>query len=471
MSSATASAALSGRDYFRQQARVHLIGIGGAGMEGLCRILLELGCAVSGSDREDSSVLESLKREAVAARVGHSAATVHGADLVIHSAAIPPDNVERVEARRLGLRCMGRAQAVGCLMRGTTAVAVAGTHGKTTSASMLASVLTIAGVDPSVLVGGAVGGRIQARLGSGRCFVSEADEFDRSFLHIKPEVAVVNNIEPEHLDTYGNSVELRAAFGQFLESTTPGGHAVVNGDDPEIDGMVSAPGFRTRTLRFGRSAHNDYRADEIELRERGSTFQLYRRQESLGTIELRIPGLHNVLNATGVAAAALSLDTSFEAVHDGLREFPGVDRRLQMKGEVDGVLVIDDYAHHPTEVRAALAAVARFGRRVISVFQPHLYSRTRDFCDEFAAALGASDVVLLAAVYGSRETPVAGVDSHVIAAAMVERGCADVEFIPDREELLTRVSKVSRPGDLVLTMGAGDIGSLADDLIARGGTT
>ena len=464
-------AAVDGRDFFRQFARVHLIGIGGAGMEGLGRILLELGCAVSGSDREDSPVLEGLRQGGVAAQLGHAAANVHGADLVVFSAAIPADNVERAAARQLGIQSLVLAHAVSRLLRGAATVAVAGTHGKTTSASMLATVLSAAGADPSVLVGGAVGGRVQARLGTGGVFVHEADEFDRRFLHLEPEIALVNNIEPEHLDTYGDLDGLRLGFGQFLANTRAEGYAIVNGDDPEVERLVAAPGYETPTLRFGTGAHSDYRAAEIELRERGSTFVLCHHGDALGTIELGVPGSHNVLNATGVAAAALCLNTPFAAVCRGLGEFAGVDRRLQIKGEVDGVLVIDDYSHHPTEVRAALAAVRRHGRRVVAVFQPHLYSRTRDFHREFAAALSASDTVLLAAVYGSRETPDAGVDSHVIAAAMVEGGCTDVEFIPEREELLARVSQVSRPGDLVLTMGAGDIGSLADDLIARGGTT
>jgi len=446
-----------------------MVGIGGAGMEGLARILLQLGCTVSGSDRDESAVLEGLRREGVVARCGHSAANVQGTDLVIYSAAIPEQNDERVEAGRLGVECMGRAQAVGCLLQGFAAIAIAGTHGKTTSASMLAAVLSEGGSNPSVLIGGAIAGRVQARLGSGKFFVTEADEFDRSFLHIKPEVALVNNVEPEHLDTYGDVDQLHAAFGQFIAST--GRHVVVNGDDPGVERIVASSTSKVKALHFGRREHNDYWADAIELHASGSTFVLRRELVVLGTLVLNVPGLHNVMNATGVAATADSMDTPFEAIHRGLRRFNGVDRRLQTKGEVGGVLVMDDYAHHPTEVRAALESVANLGRRVVAVFQPHLYSRTRDFHPEFAEALRASDVVLLAPVYGSRETLADGLDSQVIAESMRASGFDAVEFVAERADLLSRMSQVSRSGDLVLTMGAGDIGSLADDFIAMGDST
>ncbi len=435
-------------------------------MEGLARILLQLGCTVSGSDRDDSVVLEALRKEGVVARCGHSAANVHGTDLVIYSAAIPEKNDERVEAGRLGVECMGRAQAVGCLLRGFAAIAIAGTHGKTTSASMLAAVLTEGGSNPSMLIGGAIAGRIQARLGSGRFFVTEADEFDRSFLHIKPEVALVNNVEPEHLDTYADVDSLDAAFGQFIANTAR--HVVVNGDDPGVERIVASSASEVKALRFGCREHNDYWADAIDLHASGSTFVLRRERESLGTLVLSVPGLHNVLNATGVAATADSLDTPFEAIRRGLSQFNGVDRRLQIKGEVGGVLVMDDYAHHPTEVRAALESVAALGRRIVAVFQPHLYSRTRDFHEAFADALRASDVVLLAPVYGSRETLADGLDSHVIEESMRAGGFDAVEFVAERADLLSRMSQVSRSGDLVLTMGAGDIGSLADDFMAMG---
>ncbi len=464
--SAFARSAQAGVEFFSRHGRVHMVGIGGAGMEGLARILLQLGCAVSGSDRDDSAVLEGLRKEGVVARCGHSAANVQGADLVIYSAAIPQENDERIEAGRLGVECISRAQAVGCLLQGFATIAVAGTHGKTTSASMLAAVLTEGGSDPSVLIGGAIAGRIQAHLGSGRFFVSEADEFDRSFLHIKPEVALVNNVEPEHLDTYADVDSLHAAFGQFLASTDR--HVVVNGDDPGVGHVVKSSASKVKALHFGRRDHNDYWADAIDLRTSGSRFVLRREREALGTLTLNVPGLHNVMNATGVAATADSLDTPFEAIRRGLSRFNGVDRRLQTKGEVGGVLVMDDYAHHPTEVRAALESVANLGRRVIAVFQPHLYSRTRDFHEAFADALRASHVVLLAPVYGSRETLADGLDSSVIEESLRARGFDAVEFVSERDELLLRISQISRSGDLVLTMGAGDIGSIADDFMAMG---
>lgn len=457
---------VSGAEFFGRYGRVHMVGIGGAGMEGLARILVQLGCVVSGSDRDDSAVLEGLRREGVTASCGHAAANVHGADLVIYSAAIPEGNDERVEAGRLGLESMGRARAVGRLLQGVAAIAVAGTHGKTTSASMLASVLTAADIDPCVLVGGAIAGKVQARIGAGRFFVTEADEFDRSFLQIEPEVALVNNVEAEHLDTYEDAESLHAAFGQFLSSTRR--QAIVNGDDPGVELSMASTTSTVNTLRFGFRDHNDYRAEAIELHGSGATFVLRRDGRSLGTIVLNVPGLHNVMNATGVAATADSLDVPLEAIHRGLSQFRGVDRRLQIKGEVGGVLVMDDYAHHPTEVRAALDSVARLGRRVITVFQPHLYSRTRDFHEAFAQALRSSDKVLLAPVYGSRERPSDGLDSQAIEASLRASGFTAVELVPERDRLLRRMSEVCESGDLLLTMGAGDIGSLADDFMTAG---
>lgn len=448
---------------FRQFERVHLIGIGGAGMEGLARILQAMGCQVSGSDQAASRAVEQLRQEGIRVHVGHGAAQVRGSELVVYSAAVPADNEELREAGRLGIPAISRAEILGELTRPYWTVGVAGSHGKTTTAAMLAIILQRAGCEPSALIGGWLGGRVAAWLGQGGIFVVEADEFQRSFLHLRPQAAVVTTIDAEHLDCYRDLAEVEEAFCQYLERLPFYGCSALGGDDPGVQRVRAR--LERPSLTYGLAEGNDARAEELERHAWGSRFAVVFRRERLGQVALRVPGLHNIRNALGAAALAHWLGVEFAAIEAGLGEFKGVGRRFERKGEISGVLVVDDYAHHPTEIAATLEAARETGRRVVAVFQPHLYSRTRVFIREFARALQAADQVFLTAIYGSREAAQPGVDAGLIARAMSEAGFAQVEYIPAKEEIPGRLLESCRPGDLVLTIGAGDVGQVAEELV------
>jgi len=453
------------RPLFRRYEHVHLVGVAGAGMEGLARILHAMGCRVSGSDRCASRLLTTLRRDGIDARLGHVAEQVNGADLVVYSAAVPEDNAELARALDLGIPVVGRARFMAELVRSHYSVAVAGTHGKTTTASMVAAVLDLAGLDPSVLIGGWTVGGPQAALGSGDLFVIEADEYDRSFLELSPQLALVTNVDSDHLDCYDSMEAIRDAFEQFLDRVPFYGGVVLNGDDAGSLSLSAPAGVRPLTYGLGEGC--DIQAASVVLNAHGCSFELRSQGEALGEVVLGVPGLHNVSNATG--AAALALDVPARDILAGLASFEGVVRRFELKGVLaNDIVVIDDYAHHPTEVSAALDTARGTGRRVIVAFQPHLYSRTRDLAPEFARALLAADAVFLAPVYGAREAPQPGVDSALIAAAMEAEGRTGVVLADTLAELPQMVRSAAQPGDLILTMGAGDIDSVADVLVTDG---
>ena len=449
---------------FDQYRRVHLVGIGGAGMEGLARLLAAKGCVVSGSDQADSPSVALLRQEGFAVAVGHDDQLVQGVDLVVYSAAVPADNPERQAAEHEGIPTASRAEVLGELSRAPLTLAVAGTHGKTTTAAMVAAISRRAGLDPQVLIGGWMNGRPQAELGSGEVFVVEADEFAGSFLHLYPSLALVTSVDAEHLDYYGSLEALERAFGQFLARLPFGGRSVLAGDG--LVGEQVLADLQRPHQTYGMDGDNDYRIAELEERAWGSRFALCFDGQKLGEIELQVHGVHNVRNAAGAAALTCALQVEFAVIADALEQFDGVDRRFQCKGEFAGVLVVDDYAHHPAELAVALAAARQSGRRVIAVFQPHLYSRTRDLAAAFARELAAADCVVLAAVYAAREAPLPGVDSELIAGALRSSGYKAVEYLPDREQLVAHLVGICRRGDLVLVMGAGDIGEAVAELIA-----
>jgi UDP-N-acetylmuramate--alanine ligase len=449
---------------FRTFSRVHLVGIGGAGMSGLAYVLRELGCSISGSDRSSSRVVAQLRRDGIEVHVGHRDALVRGTDLVVYSAAIMDSNEELVEARRLSIPTIGRAEVLGELTRSYFTIGVAGTHGKTTTASMVASIFKQGGLGPSILIGGSVQGRIQAELGEGELFVVEADEFDRSFLYLYPSAAIVTTIDAEHLDCYRDLNEVQDAFCQYLGRLPFYGHSLLGGDDPDVRDILK--GLDRGYFTFGLASQNDFRAENIQRRAWGCFFDLFFRREHLGRIEVGIPGEHNVRNALAAAGMAHSLGIEFAPIEAGLRTFVGVERRFEKRGEVEDILVIDDYAHHPVEVAAALATARDSGRRVVAVFQPHLYSRTRDFMEDFAHSLQAADQVFLADIYGSREEPLPGVHASLIAGVMREQGYDQVEYVPDMEQVKSRLLETCRAGDLVVTLGAGDIDRVADEFLA-----
>ena len=449
---------------FGRYHRVHMIGIGGAGMEGLARILAAKGCCVSGSDQAESQNLSLLRQEGFTVHAGHDCQWISGADLVVYSAAIPADNPELNAAVSQGISTVSRAEMLGELTRGTFTLAVAGTHGKTTTASMVATILRHAGLAPQVLVGGWVDGRPQAEMGSGEFFVVEADEFARSFLHLYPSLALVTSVDAEHLDCYGDFAAVERAFGQFLERLPFYGKSVLAGDGLVGEGVLAS--LDRTYCTYGMDNDNDYRIADLETRVWGSRFDLCFAGQSLGEIELQVHGEHNARNAAGAAALSSGLGVDFPAISEALAQFNGVDRRYQCKGEVGGVLVIDDYAHHPAELAAVIAAARQSGRRVIAVFQPHLYSRTCDFAEDFGRELAAADHVVLTEIFASREAPLPGVDSGIIQNALHSRGYAAVDYLPERERLVPHLLELCDAGDLVLAMGAGDIGETAEQLAA-----
>ncbi|MEO3783492.1 UDP-N-acetylmuramate--L-alanine ligase [Actinocorallia sp. B10E7] len=446
-----------------QLGKVHFIAIGGAGMSGIARIMLGRGMTVSGSDAKDSELLEQLAGMGAKVFVGHDAAHLGDADTVVVSTAIRQDNPELAAARERGLRILHRAAALASLMAGRRAVAVAGTHGKTTTTSMLTVALQHAGLDPSYCIGGQlVTTGLGAAEGTGDVFAAEADESDGSFLMYSPRVAVITNVEADHLDNYGGFEEVKANFARFVERIEPGGILVAGVDDPVVRELAAkAP----RVLGYGEAEDADVRVTGFTPRGLGSTFEL----SGVGPVELSVPGRHNALNAAAVVAVAKALGADLAKVVEGLAAFGGARRRLELKGEAGGVQVFDSYAHHPTELTADLSAtrdyVGESGRsRIVVVFQPHLYSRTRFFAAEFGAALGAADVAVVLDVYGAREDPEPGVSGRLIVDAVPEG--PQVHYLPDFATAAERVAALAAPGDVVITAGAGDVTTLGPRILS-----
>lgn len=449
--------------------RVHFIAIGGAGMSGIARIMLRRGMAVSGSDARDSELLAQLGDLGAKVFVGHDAAYVGDADTVVVSTAIREANPELVAARERGLRVLHRSAALASLMAGRRAVAVAGTHGKTTTTSMLTVALQHAGADPSYCIGGQlVTTGLGADEGSGDVFVAEADESDGSFLMYTPHIAVVTNVEADHLDNYGGFEMVKENFARFVDRVEPGGTLVAGADDPvamELAGLARARGLTVRT--YGEAEGADLRVTGFTPRGLGSRFEI----AGAGEVALAVPGRHNALNAAAVVAVAQALGVDGAAVRAGLAAFGGAMRRLERKGAAGGVEVFDSYAHHPTELTADLEATRDYlgeqarGGRIIAVFQPHLYSRTRFFAAEFGAALGLADVAVVLDVYGAREDPEPGVTGALVADA-VPAGTETV-YAPVRDEVPGIAASLARPGDVVITLGAGDVTQLGPLVLDR----
>ena len=450
--------------------RIHFVGIGGIGMCGIAELLLRRGHGVSGSDLADGPTLVPLRRLGATITVGHDAAAVGQADLVVVSSAIRATNPELLEAERLGIPVVPRAEMLAELMRLQDGIAVAGTHGKTTTTSLIAHVLDAGGLDPTVVVGGRVMGtgspeRTGARLGQGQLMVAEADESDGSFLRLAPVIAVITNVEPEHLDHYGSGEALDAAFIEFANRLPFWGRAVLAVDDPGVQRLL--PAITRRRITYGRSAQADWRAHDVTTANAGMHFSVSKGGVRLGEVELPIPGEHNVLNALAALAVAFEAGVAFPHAAAALAGFGGVERRFETKGRSRGVWVIDDYGHHPTEIRATLAAArgVHTGRLVV-VFQPHRYSRTRDHFEAFAAAFHEADVLLLTEIYGAGEDKIAGVEASALCEAIRGRGHRDVRFVADLERVPTELVPELRDGDLVLTLGAGNVTRLGGEILA-----
>jgi UDP-N-acetylmuramate--alanine ligase len=446
--------------------RVHLVGIGGAGMSGIARLLLARGVRVSGSDAREAPVLEELRQLGAVISVGHRAENVAGAARVVYTAAVKPDNPELVEAGRRGLALQTRAAMLGELMADSASVAVAGTHGKTTTTGMIASIFEAAGADPTVLVGGdlpLIGGN--ARAGRSPFFIAEACEAFRSFHELHPLIAVVTNLEADHLDTYGTLEGVIEGFGQFVGQVRPAGAAILCWDDPHVRRLV--PFLNCRQVRYGLDEGAELRAVELELETPTPRFVPRWHGELLGEFELGVPGRHNVLNALAALGVTLEVGLPLEAAREGLRQFHGVGRRFERLGEPGGVLVIDDYAHHPSELVATLgAAKAALRRPLTAVFQPHLFSRTQQLMDEFAASFEHADRVIITDIYPAREAPIPGVTGEALADAIRAREPGkEVRFVAAKEAIVPLLAQEVCADDVVLTLGAGDIRAVGEALV------
>jgi UDP-N-acetylmuramate--alanine ligase len=449
--------------------RVHFIGIGGVGMAGLARVLLARGVPVSGSDAKASATTDALRALGATVHIGHDGAHVADADTVVVTTAARDGNPELLEARRRGLLVLHRSQALAALMRGRRALAVAGTAGKTTTTSMLTVALQHCGADPSFAIGGELTetGETAAE-GTGDLFVAESDESDGSFLMYSPAVAIVTNVEPDHLDHYGTPDAVTAAFEAFADRIVPGGVLVACADDPGSAALAaSARGRGREVLTYGVRPDADVRVVDLDVSGPGARFGLVHRDDVV-RLQLRVPGAHNALNASAAWTAGVRLGFDPACLADGLGAFGGTRRRFETKGVASGVRVVDDYAHHPTKVAAVLRAVRGVSGdgRVLVLFQPHLYSRTRIFAAEFGAALGLADEVVVLDVYGAREDPEPGVTGELVARA-VPLPPDRVAFEPDPPSAVRRVADRAAPGDVVLTMGAGDVTALGSALLDR----
>ena len=444
--------------------RIHFVGIGGSGMSGIAEVLLNMGYQVSGSDIKASDVTDRLVRIGGRVFIGHHAVNVEGAQVIVFSSAVREDNPELVAARSAGVPTIGRADMLAELMRMKYGVAVGGSHGKTTTTSMIAAVLARGGVDPTIVVGGrlkALG--TNAKLGHGQFLVAEADESDGSFLRLAPAVAVITNIDREHLDHYLDLDAIRQAFVYFANRVPFYGVSVLCADDPQVREIL--PRVTKRSLLYGTRAECEVRATDVQLRPHGSRFLVSASGRALGQIELHVPGHHNVLNALAAIAVGLEVEVGFGHIAESLSEFRGVSRRFETRGEVEGVRVVDDYGHHPTEVIATLAAAKGMGGRVLVIFQPHRYSRTAALQQEFGAAFSDADRVWVLDVYAAGEAVLPGVSGRTIVESAEKLGVRHVTFAGGGAEAAAAAANEAKRGDVVITLGAGDVWKLADRVL------
>jgi UDP-N-acetylmuramate--alanine ligase len=447
--------------------RVHFIGVGGIGMSGLAEILRSMDFDVSGSDQRDGENTVRLRRLGVKCHVGHDAAHVLGADVVVYSSAIGKDNPELVAALRAGIPSITRGEMLAELMRMKYAVVIAGSHGKTTTTSLVATVLRAAGLDPTVVVGGRMASLgSNARLGAGDLLVAEADESDGSFLKLSPTIAAITNVDPEHLDFYGTHEALKRAFVEFAERVPFYGLNVLCLDHPHVRDLL--PSINRRYVTYGESRQADYVADHLVYRGLETSFHVHRQGQPLGEFVVRMPGQHNVLNCLAVIAISDELAVPLDVVKEALATFRGVARRFTVVAEPDGVALVDDYGHHPEEIRVTLnAARHAYAKRVLVAFQPHRYTRTRALFQEFARAFDQADEVYVSDVYAAGEAPLPGFTGEALARAIESHGHRHVEFVAGRDDLVERLARAAQPGDVVIALGAGDINRVLAPLEAK----
>jgi UDP-N-acetylmuramate--alanine ligase len=458
---------------FAKIQQIHFVGIGGIGMSGIAEVLLNLGYKVSGSDLKHSAVTERLAGLGAAVFEGHRAENISGAEVVVTSSAIATENPEVIEAHRLHVPVIQRAEMLAELMRLKYGIAIAGMHGKTTTTSMVASVLAGGGLDPTVVVGGRVDAMgSNARLGKSRYLVAEADESDRSFLKLSPILSVVTNVDREHMDCYRNMRDVKKTFLEFMDRVPFYGMVVACNDDPLLRRLL--PDVQRRTVTYGTRRGSDFL---IKLEPRSastnadssaplSRFRVSYREKDLGEFTLHVPGVHNVLNATAAIAVGIGLDVEVEAIRAGLDQFRGVDRRFQLRGRAAGVSVIDDYGHHPTEIKATLAAARQCGfGKIHVVFQPHRYTRTRDLMEEFTTAFGDADSLFVLDIYAASEKPIEGISGEALARTIREKGARDAQYVSSFADAIGSVAAVAQDGDMILTLGAGNVSQIGPMIV------
>jgi len=453
--------------FFKPQ-HVHFVGIGGIGMSAIAEVLLTLGYQVSGSDAKLSPITERLATMGATIHLGHKAEHVEGAKAVVVTSALDPNNPEMAEARHLQIPVIPRGELLAELMRLKFGIAIAGSHGKTTTTSMVASILNTADMDPTVVVGGKVAAMqgSNARVGKSPLLVVESDESDGSFLKLAPIIAVVTNVDREHLDHYASLEEIQRAFTDFVNKVPFYGAAVLCMEDENIQQIF--PLIKRRTITYGRSAQVDLEIHDVILSPAASHFAVRRRDADLGTFHLNVPGIHNVLNATASIGVALELDIPTEQIREGLAAFSGVDRRFSIRGVEHGITVVDDYGHHPTEVKATLAA-ARLSpyNRIHVLFQPHRYSRTQHLMDEFGTAFHQADRLYLLDIYSASEQTIEGVTTQALLEKIRSYGHRSAEYVANIDEGVAAIAAAAEPGDLVITLGAGNVSQAADKILAR----
>lgn len=453
--------------FFKPQ-HVHFVGIGGIGMSGIAEVLLTLGYQVSGSDLKSSPITQRLERLGATVYVGHKAENVAGAKAVVVTSALDASNPEVAEARRLQIPIIPRGELLAELMRLKFGIAIAGSHGKTTTTSMVASILNAADMDPTVVVGGRVAGLqgSNARVGKSAILVVESDESDGSFLKLAPIVAVVTNIDREHLDHYASLEEIQTAFTDFVNKVPFYGAAVLCMEDPNVQQIF--PAIRRRSITYGRSAQVDLEIQDVSLSSTGSDFSVRRQGGELGQFHLAVPGVHNVLNAAAAIGVGLEMEVPVANIQEGLAAFTGVDRRFSIRGVERGITVIDDYGHHPTEIKATLAA-ARLSpyKRIHVLFQPHRFSRTKHLLDEFGTAFHQADSLFLLDIYAASEPSLEGVSAQALLEKIRSLGHRSANYAGSLDEGVEATSKAAEPGDLIVTLGAGNVSQAAEKILDR----
>jgi len=462
------STEIAARDSMRRKVRnIHFVGIGGIGMSGIAEVLLNLGYTVSGSDIGQTDITQRLASLGASVYAGHDASYLGNSDVVVTSTAVRATNPEVVEAHRRGIPVIPRAEMLAELLKMKFSIAVSGSHGKTTTTSMVATVLAHGGLDPTMVIGGKLASiESNAKMGNGEVIVAEADESDGSFLKLSPSLAVITNIDLEHLDYYRNINEIKSAFLQFANIVPFYGSTILCLDDSNVKDVI--PDIKRKIITYGLISPADYRADNIIFNGLSSTFSLFYKEKSCGMVTLNVPGRFNIYNSLATIAVAREFDIDFPTIFEGLKCFTGVHRRLEVKGKKNGITVVDDYGHHPTEVRETLAAARHVWKgKIIVIFQPHRYSRTKVLFHEFLSAFGDADTLIVTDIYSASEDPIEGINARSLCEAIRKHGHRDVTYLSDFTDIVNWLLPIARTGDVIITQGAGNVWKIGEAFLKR----